>query len=172
MKGKNYQHSACKRGVSLEVIKTPEMLQHVLMIDQSVIQGILKEQESLPGSRIAWRGKCPFCSSHKAQRRQSHQSYKPAHIIPGSVEGYVFHCCACQKSLPVYKFLRESHGLDSAETYAEERWNAGELCGAGWNCPLPQKVKEMLEQQKQSRRKQYQEEYERKKRENYLRKYG
>jgi len=90
-------------------------------------------------------------------------------------------------SLTTYKFLHQTQGLETAEQYAQTRWDAGQLCGEGWNCPIPQAVMIVLkqyqklnlnlnEEQKQeriqSRKQAYREEYEKKRRENYFRKYG
>jgi hypothetical protein len=68
--------------------------------------------------------------------------------------------------------LAQSQGVEVAEGYAQERWNSGQLCGGGWNCPLPQKVRQELEEAREERKKKYKEEYEKKRRENYEKKYS
>ena len=55
---------------------------------------------------------------------------------------------------------------------AERRWNEGELGGAGFNCPLPQKAKEALLGAKEKRRDAYKQEYEERRMLNYRKKYG
>jgi hypothetical protein len=62
--------------------------------------------------------------------------------------------------LTVFKFLLNAHGNQRAQEYAERRWEAGELCGGGWNCPLPESVRERLLDAKEQRREAYRREYE------------
>lgn len=65
-----------------------------------------------------------------------------------------------------------SRGKVVAEEYLIARWAAGELCGAGFNCPLPLKVREKLLSEKEQRKAAYKKEYELKKARNYIAKYG
>jgi hypothetical protein len=172
MPAKNYRYSRCHNKNSLEVIKTPQMLARIQAIDERHLQDALTGQERLKGDRQGWKGKCPFCSSWRTQKRQKYESYKPAYLTVGRNEGCVFHCCACGTTLTTYKFLAQSQGVEVAERYSQERWDAGQLCGGGWNCPLPQSVRRELDEAKEERKKKYKEEYEKKRRENYERKYN
>lgn len=172
MPAKKYRYSRYHNENSLEVIKTPKMLARIQAIDERHLQGALRGQERLQGDRQGWKGKCPFCSSWRAQKRQKYESYKPAYLTVGKNEGYVFHCCACGTTLTTYKFLAQSQGVDVAEGYAQERWDSGQLCGGGWNCPLPQKVKEHLQSEKEKRRQAYRLAEQERKELNYQRKYG
>lgn len=144
------------------------MFSVVRSIDEKFLQNALVDQDVIPNKKEGWIGRCPFCKS----KRDKYQSHKPACLIVGRDEGYVFHCCCCNLSITTYKFLRETQGLDTAEKYAQERWDAGELCGGGWNCPLPQKVREELAKAKEASRMKYQEDYERRRMENYELKYS
>ena len=155
-----------------KIQKTPLQLQTVNSIDARCLSDCLTDWVRDRHQVDRWTGKCPFCSGSQSKHRQDQKSYSPAAVYPGHQEGYIFHCCACKTSLTTYKFLLAAHGKDCAESYAQTRWDAGQLCGEGWNCPIPETVKISLENEKQTRKQVYRDEYERKKRENYLRKYG
>jgi hypothetical protein len=169
MKGKSYSYSAVKGSYGVEVNITPDMLDRIKDIDQQFLMGILRDQESSTSYRGGWVGKCPFCSSTK--RRASQKSYKPAYLNPSTM-GYVFHCCSCEASMTAYKLLLAVQGGVVAEEYLITRWAAGELCGAGFNCPLPSRVREQLLSEKEQRKAAYKKEYELKKARNYVAKYG
>lgn len=155
-----------------KVQKSPLQLQTVRSIDSRFLSDCLTDWVQDRCQVDRWTGKCPFCSGSKSQHRMGEKGYRPAAVYPGHQEGYVFHCCACKTSLTTYKFLDRTQGHETAERYAQTRWDAGRLCGEGWNCPIPESVKMDLEHERQTRKRNYREEYERKKRENYLRKYG
>ena len=168
----NYSYSSVSGKSLLLLNKTKEMLRQVNTIDSRVLSGILEEQVDSGNGNGGWKGKCPFCRDLKSKRRKNDKSHLPAYLIPGQQEGYVFHCCSCERSLTTYKFLRQVKGVDAAERYAEARWDAGELCGGGWNCPLPQKVRERLLSEKEQRHQAHREAYRDLKRQNYFLKYG
>ena len=169
MKGKNYSYSDAKGSYGIEVNITPHMLHQIKEIDKQYLVGILKDQEFSrvhPGSLV---GKCPFCSSTK--KRNSQESYKPAYLNPNNM-GYVFSCCSCMTSKTAYKLLLAVRGNSVAEEYLEARWRAGELAGGGFNCPLPQNVREQLLSEKEQRKTAHKNEYELKKARNYIAKHG
>ena len=159
-----------------KIHKTPLQLETVKSIDACFLSDCLTDWVQDRNQIDRWKGKCPFCSGIKSKHRMREQGYRPASLFPGHhggvQEGYVFHCCACKTSLTTYKFLRATHGVECAETYAQTRWDSGQLCGEGWNCPIPESVKIALEQERKIRKTIYRDEYEAKRRENYLRKYG
>ena len=169
MKGKNYFYSTEKGSYGLTVNITPQMLDQIKEIDRQYLMGILEGQEFSRVHRDSWVGKCPFCSSTK--KRNSQESYKPAYLNPNNM-GYVFSCCSCKTSTTVYKLIQAVRGDCVAEEYLEARWRAGELAGGGFNCPLPQSVREQLLCEKEQRKAAYQKEYELKKVRNYIAKYG
>ena len=155
-----------------KIQKTPLQLQTVNSIDARCLSDCLTDWVQNRHQVDRWTGKCPFCSGSKSKHRQDQKSYRPAAVYPGHQEGYVFHCCACRTTLSTYKFLLAAHGKDCAESYAQTRWDAGQLCGEGWNCPIPETVKMDLEHKRQTLKRNYREEYERTRRANYFRKYG
>lgn len=169
MKGKNYSYSAVKGSYGIEVITTPDMLDRIKDIDKKFLVGVLRDQELSTNNRDGWIGKCPFCSTIK--RRDTQKSYKPAYLNPSTM-GYVFHCCSCETSTTAYKLLLAVQGDVVAEEYLIARWAAGELCGAGFNCPLPSRVREQLLSEKEQRKAAYKNEYELKKARNYVKKFG
>jgi hypothetical protein len=169
MKGKNYSYSREKRSYGLTLNITPEMLDQIKEIDRQYLMGILKDQEFSRVHRDSWVGKCPFCSSRK--KRNSQESYKPAYLNPNNM-GYVFSCCSCKTSTTAYKLIQAVRGNSVAEDYLETRWRAGELAGGGFNCPLPQRVRERLLSEKEQRKADHKKEYEIKKARNYIAKYG
>jgi hypothetical protein len=172
MPSKNYSYKSVHGRSALIVNKTPQMLQEVNRIDGKVLLGSLEDQVASGNGNGSWKGKCPFCRDHKSIKRSNDKSHLPAYLIPGQQEGYVFHCCSCDTTLTTYKFLYQSKGPDVAEQYAQARWDAGELCGGGWNCPLPQKVRERLLSEKEQRREEYRRAEEEIKALNYQKKYG
>jgi len=148
---------------------TNKMWATVASIDAHFLDGVLKDQKWIQDTG-GWKGKCPLChSSHK--RKKQTTSYLPAYITPRQ-QGYVFHCCSCGSTLTTFKLLEVACGKDTAQTYAERRWQAGKLCGAGWNCPLPEIVKRDLEIEKQKRRIAYRNAEQERKLANYRNKYG
>jgi len=169
MKGRNYSYSATQGSYGVEVNITPDMLDQIKGVDQQFLVGILRDQESSTSHRDGWVGKCPFCSTTKS--RDSQKSYKPAYLNPSTM-GYVFHCCSCKTSTTAYKLLLAVQGEVVAEEYLNARWAAGELCGAGFNCPLPSKVRERFLSEKEQRKAAYKKEYDLKKVRNYIAKYG
>jgi len=169
MKGKNYSYSVAKGSYGVEVNITPDMLDRIKNIDQQFLVGILRDQESSISHRDGWVGKCPFCSSTK--RRDSQKSYKPAYLNPSNM-GYVFHCCSCETSTTAYKLLLAVQGEVVAEEYLNARWAAGELCGGGFNCPLPHGVRQRLLDAKEKRREAYRHAEQQRKALNYQKKYG
>ena len=86
--------------------------------------------------------------------------------------GYVFHCHSCKASTTAYKLLLAVQGEVIDEEYLNARWAAGELCGAGFNCPLPSKVRERFLSEKEQRKAAYKKEYELQKARNYIAKHG
>ena len=171
MPSKNYSYNYFNGKSALVLNKTPEMLEKIKMIDATVLKGILEEQVETGNGSGGWRGKCPFCRDLKSTKRKNDKSHLPAYLIPGQQEGYLFHCCSCDTTLTTYKFLHQSKGPDAADPYAQARWDAGELCGGGWNCPLPQKVRERLLSEKEERRKAYKKAYDEGKKLNHYRKH-
>lgn len=136
----------------------------VLEIDRMSLESTLREQTT---SRHygGWIGKCPYCAAYdKTKKRQ-------AYLTPRE-SGFVFHCCSCGVSQTVFKFLAATKGEGRAQEYAQTRWDAGELCGGGWNCPLPQKVGERLLREKEQRRESYHRAEQERKALNYQKKYG
>ena len=168
MKGKNYSYSDAKGSYVIEVNVTPNMLHQIKEIDKHYLVGILKDQEFSSIHQASWIGKCPFCSSTK--KRNSQVSYQPAYLNPNNM-GYVFHCCSCMTSTTAYKLIQAVRGNCVAEEYLEARWRAGELAGGGFNCPLPQNVREQLLSEKEQRRNSYKDKYNECKRLNYSKKY-
>lgn len=130
--------------------KTPLQLKILMDIDSRILCRVLTGSVESGHPLGGWKGKCPFCSGIKSKHRHQKQRHRPAYLNPGDhngyQEGYVFHCCACMTSLTTYKFLHQTQGLETAEQYAQTRWDAGQLCGEGWNCPIPQAVMIVLKQ--------------------------
>ena len=135
----------------------------VLEIDRASLESVLRDQTT-SRHHGGWIGKCPYCAA--ADKTKNKQAY----LTPRET-GFVFHCCSCGVSQTVFKFLLNAYGDQKAQEYAQARWDAGELCGGGWNCPLPQKVRERLLSEKEKRRKAHQEAYDRRKHFNQLRSY-
>lgn len=170
MKGKNYGYSREGAKTILKLQSTVALNQAVLRIDRVFLEGVLHcQQPSKDGN--GWSGKCPFCSGKTNSKKHSYNYYRPAYLTARDV-GYVFHCCSCNQNLTVYKFLLQAFGEDRAQEYAQARWDAGEYCGGGWNCPLPQKIRKYLLDAKEKRHEAYKHEYEEKRRLNYQKKYG
>jgi hypothetical protein len=169
MKGKNYSYSDAKGSYGIEVHITPHMLHQIKEIDKQYLVGILKDQEFSRVHPGSWVGKCPYCSSTK--KRNSQVSYQPAYLNPNNM-GYVFHCCSCMTSTTAYKLLLAVKGHSVAEEYLEARWRANQLAGGGFNCPLPQSVRERFLSEKEQRKTAHKNEYERRKARNYIAKYG
>jgi len=140
-----------------------ELNLRVLELDRRDLESALREQ--IPSRQHGgWIGKCPYCAaSDKTKKRQ-------AYLTPRET-GYVFHCCSCGVSQTTFHFLAATQGDSRAQEYAQARWDAGELCGCGWNCPLPQKVRERLLAEKEQRRKVHQKSYNERRRLNQERKY-
>jgi len=141
-----------------------ELNLRVLEIDRRFLESTLREQ--IPSKQHGgWIGKCPHCAaSDKMKKRQ-------AYLTPRET-GYVFHCCSCGVNQTPFHFLATTEGNSRAQDYAQARWDAGELCGGGWNCPLPQKVRERLLSEKEQRREEYRRAEQERKARNYERKYG
>jgi hypothetical protein len=158
MKGINYDYSKEENRTVLRLQSTSDLLNTVLKIDRQYLQGTLAGQQPSRDAQ-GWIGKCPFCSGASKSKKHSYDSYRSAYLTPRET-GFVFHCCACQTSLTVFKFLLDAHGSQRAQDYAQARWEAGELCGGGWNCPLPESVRERLLDAKEKRRDAYKQEYE------------
>ena len=118
---------------------TPEQKRKILDIDSKFLQRSLVGQTLSQGESGGWAGKCPFCSTTKSKSRLKEKTHLPAYLFPGNIQGFIFRCSACETSLTTYKFLKQVLGDDTAESYAQERWDSGQLCGQGWNCPLPSK---------------------------------
>lgn len=170
MKGKNYEYSRDEGRTVLQLQSTDALTKAVLEIDQQFLEGtLIGQQRSKDGQ--GWIGKCPFCSRASNSKKHSYESYRPAYLTPRET-GFVFHCVACCRSLTVFKFLLNAHGSQRAQDYAERRWEAGELCGGGWNCPLPQSVRERLLGAKEKRREAYRHAEQQRKALNYQKKYG
>ena len=170
MKGKNYEYARVEGQTVLKLKSTDALNKKVLEIDERFLDGTLKCQHQSKDGQ-GWTGKCPFCSVQSSSKKQAYESYRPAYLTPRET-GYVFYCCNCRISLPAFKFLLGAHGEEIAQEYAERRWNEGELCGAGFNCPLPQGIKEALLGAKEKRRDAYKQEYEERRMLNYQKKYG
>jgi hypothetical protein len=169
MKGKNYEYSKVEGKTVLRLQSTDALTRAVLEIDKQFLEGTLVGQQKSKDGQ-GWIGKCPFCSGASNSKKHSYESYRPAYLTPRET-GFVFHCCACGSSLTVFKFLLNAHGDQRAQEYAERRWEAGELCGGGWNCPLPQWVRERLLDAKEKRREAYRREYEERRLLNYQKKH-
>ena len=146
-----------------KVFKSDQALSKIYQIDSAILLNSLKDQSLNPAAHGGWKGKCPFCSHSKGKHRKDDKIYLPAYLTPGREEGFIFHCCACEITLTTYKFLKQVQGENAAERYAQERWDAGHLCGQGWNCPLPSK---------EYRRDSYRRAEQEKKVLNYQKKYG
>ena len=170
MKGKNYEYSKEEGKTILRLQSTDALTKAVLEIDRQFLEDTLSDQQRSKDGQ-GWIGKCPFCSGASNSKKHSYESYRPAYLTPRET-GYVFHCCSCRQNLTVFKFLLNAHGDQRAQNYAQRRWEAGELCGGGWNCPLPQKVKERLLSEKEQRREAYRRAEEERKELNYQKKYG
>ena len=170
MKGKNYSYSQEAGKTILQFRSTDALNQAVLRIDRLFLEGALHcQQPSKDGN--GWSGKCPFCAGKTNSKKHSYAYYRPSYLTARET-GYVFHCCSCNENLTVYKFLLQAFGEYRAQQYAQARWDAGELCGGGWNCPLPEKIRKNLLDAKEKRREAYRQEYEVKQRLNYQKKYG
>ncbi len=170
MKGTNYEYSKDEGKTVLQLRSTDALTKTVLEIDKQFLEGTLVGQQCSKDGQ-GWIGKCPFCSGASNSKKHSYESYRPAYLTPRET-GFVFHCCACGNSLTVFKFLLNAHGDQTAQDYAERRWEAGELCGGGWNCPLPQSVRERLLGAKEKRREAYRHAEQQRKALNYQNKYG
>ena len=149
------------------VNKTQSQLNRIFEIDSRTLSDSLTGWVVSKGRFGGWNGKCPLCSVFKSKHRSREKNYMPAYLYPGNhngyQEGFIFHCCACETTLTTYQFLQEVLGISTAEKYAQERWDAGQLCGRGWNCPLPSK---------EYRRESYRRADQERKTRNYHRKYG
>ena len=127
----------------------------VLEIDRQSLMSALREQTP-SRQHGGWIGKCPYCAtSDKSKKKQ-------AYLTPRET-GYVFHCCSCGVNQTVFNFLTATQGDSRAQDYAQARWDAGQLCGQGWNCPLPSK---------DYRREAYRRADQERKARNYQKKYG
>jgi hypothetical protein len=129
----SFKYSYARRDVA------PEQARKILDIDYKFLQETLVSQTLSKGKSGGWVGKCPFCSTNRSKSRLKEKTHLPAYLFPGNIQGFIFHCYACETTLTTYKFLKQVQGDDAAERYAQERWDAGQLCGQGWNCPLPSK---------------------------------
>jgi hypothetical protein len=170
MKGKHYEYSREEGKTVLRLESTDALSKVVLEIDRQFLEDTLTDQKTSSDGE-GWTGKCPFCSGASNRKKNAYHSYRPAYLTPRQT-GYVFHCCACGTSLTAFKFLLNAHGDQRAQEYAERRWEAGELCGGGWNCPLPQRVRERLLDAKEKRREAYRHADQQRKVLNYQKKYG
>lgn len=170
MKGKHYSYSKEEGKPILQLRSTDALNKAVLEIDRQFLAGTLQGQQ-LSKDGQGWTGKCPFCSGSSTSRKHSYSYYRPAYLTPRET-GFVFSCCSCKANLTVFKFLSKAFGEEQAQEYAESRWKAGELCGAGWNCPLPKSVRERLLDAKEKRREAYRREYEERRMLNYQKKYS
>ena len=164
----NYIDKTISFGESRQYVsKTQSQLNTILEIDSRTLSDNLAGWVPSKGISGGLNGKCPFCSAVKSKHRAQEKTYMPAYLYPGSnkgyQEGFIFHCCACETTLTTYQFLQEVLGISTAEKYAQERWDAGQLCGRGWNCPLPSK---------EYRRESYRRADQERKTRNYQRKYG
>ena len=171
MPSKNYYRETVNKKTTLILEKTQDMLDMVRKIDERHLLRILNNQTPTGTNFGGWKGKCPMptCKSHK---RKHGKTDLPAYIVSGEKEGYVFHCLSCKTKTTTFKLLKAIQGDIAAEQYALERWDAGELCGGGWNCPLPQKVRERLLSEKEERREAYRHAEHELKALNYQKKYG
>ena len=152
---KRQQNDTCLRN---------ELNLKVLEIDRASLESVLRDQTT-SRHHGGWIGKCPYCAA--ADKTKNKQAY----LTPRET-GFVFHCCSCGVSQTVFKFLLNAYGDQKAQEYAKARWDAGELCGEGWNCPLPQKVRERLLREKEERREAYRRAEHEQKAINYEKKYG
>jgi hypothetical protein len=141
-----------------------ELNLRVLEVDRRFLESALREQTA-SRQHGGWIGKCPYCAATDKTKK------KQAYLTPRKT-GYVFHCCSCGVSQTVFNFLTATQGESRAQEYAQTRWEAGELCGGGWNCPLPQKVRERLLREKEERREAYRHAEHERKALNYQKKYG
>ena len=145
-------------------LSTSELNLRVLEIDRQSLLSALREQT--PSRRHGgWIGKCPYCAASDQSKK------KQAYLTPRET-GYVFHCCSCGVNQTVFNFLAATEGDSRAQEYAQARWDAGQLCGQGWNCPMPQKVRERLLSEKEQRREEYRRAAQEQKARNYQKKYG
>ena len=158
MKGKNYDYLKEEGKTVLRLQSTRDLLNTVLKIDRQYLEGALEGQQPSRDA-VGWIGKCPFCFGVAKSKKHSYDSYRSAYLTPRET-GFVFHCCSCQTSLTVFRFLLDAHGSQRAQDYAQARWEAGELCGGGWNCPLPESVRNCLLDAKEKRREAHRREYE------------
>ena len=167
MKGINYSYGV-QNGKQILFLNSTEKLNNiVLAIDYEFLEGKLIDQKQLNNG---WSGKCPFCKKSSELKKYSYEFYRPCYLNRKE-NGYVFSCCSCKQSLTTFKFL---NALDAnvAQDYATRRWKAGQLCGAEWNCPLPNKVKKDLLEAKESDRSKYKSAYQAQRELNYKNKYG
>lgn len=169
MNTSKYYHSRAQGKQEIHRLITPSDLMMIHSIDRDFLEGILDAQELTITGNGGWTGRCPFCDGTR-KRRKSQESYRPAYLTPRE-QGIVFHCCSCDKTLTTYKLLTEVSGKEKAQEYATRRWKAGELCGGGFNCPMPQTVKETLLDAKEKRREEHRQAYAQQRRLNYLNKH-
>lgn len=171
MPGKNYHYKTNTKGTHLVLEKTTLMLDTVRSIDKKFLSSVVIGWAETNYPNVGWKGRCPLplCPSNK---RNHGPKDLPAYVVSGKHEGYVFHCQCCKTRLTIYQLLITYGNTDIAEDYAQERWDAGELCGGGWNCPMPQKVRERLLSEKEQRREEYQRAALEQKARNYQNKYG
>ena len=155
MPGKNYHYKTSANDTHLVLEKTTLMLDTIRSIDKKFLSSFVIGWVETNYPNVGWKGKCPLplCPSNK---RNHGPKDLPAYMVSGRHEGYVFHCRCCKTKLTTYQLLITYGNTDIAEEYAQERWDAGELCGGGWTCPLPQKVREHLLNEKEKRRLAYQ----------------
>ncbi|MEX0649859.1 MAG: hypothetical protein WD200_02575 [Candidatus Andersenbacteria bacterium] len=163
-----YSRELGKQELHLSI--TPSDLRVIHNIDREFLEGILVAQELSKTSGGGWTGRCPFCDGTR-KRRKSQESYRPAYITARE-QGFVFHCCACDTTLTTYKLLESISGEEKAQEYSTRRWKAGELCGGGFNCPMPQSVKKDLLDAKEKRREEHRKMYEERRLLNYQKKYA
>lgn len=171
MIGKNYHYETSTKGTHLVLEKTTLMLDTVRLIDKIFLSDIVIYWTETNYPYVGWKGRCPLplCPSHK---RNHGPKDLPAYMVSGKHEGYVFHCRCCKTKLTTYQLLLAVRNTDIAQEYAQARWDAGELCGGGWNCPLPEKVRERLLSEKEQRREEYRRAAKEQKALNYQKKYG
>ena len=136
----------------------------VLEIDRASLESVLRDQTT-SRHHGGWIGKCPYCAAADKTRN------KQAYLTPRET-GFVFHCCSCGVSQTVFKFLLNAYGDQKAQGYAQARWDAGELCGGGWNCPLPQMVRENRQKEKEERKAAFKAAYANEREVNRLNKYN
>ena len=165
-----YRYSRVQGKQEIHRLITPSDLKMIHSIDREFLEEILVTQKPLKTDVGGWHGRCPFCDGPR-KRRKSQDSYRPAYIRPRE-QGYVFHCWSCDTILTTYKLIERVFGEEKAQEYALRRWEAGELCGGGWNCPLPESVRERLLDAKEQRREAYRHAEHERKAFNYQKKYG